>query len=178
MTTDAPRSDSPPDPSTSSQHRINVLADHGWTIDRILGTFPAASRPAVARYLVQRGEVLDSPPEPYYGFRFPETDGDVTMMDRVSPYPPEFVASFFKTERCLIARAFQPPKVYQPCTDMLPRTMAWLAAGVPMDFIDRVDSRLAGAEELPVFLTAVEGDAAIERAGISGFDMAQVPDPS
>lgn len=59
-----------------------------------------------------------------------------------SDSPPDF----FKTERCLIARACQPPKVYQPCTDMLPRTMSWLAAGVPMDFIDRVDSRLAVAE--------------------------------
>jgi hypothetical protein len=77
----------------------------------------------------------------------------------VSSYPPEFVESFFKTERCLITRACQPPKVYQPCTDVLPRTMAWLAAGVPMDFIDRVDSRLAVAEELPVFLTAVGEEA-------------------
>jgi hypothetical protein len=90
----------------------------------------------------------------------------------------EAMAAFFKTEHCLITRACQPPKIYQPCTDMLPRTMSWLAAGVPMDFIDRVDSRLAEAEELPVFLTAVGEDAAIEQAGISGFDMAQVPDPS
>jgi hypothetical protein len=49
-------------------------------------------------------------------------------------------------ERCLITRACQPPKIYQPCTDVLPRTMAWLAAGVPMDFIDRADARMARME--------------------------------
>jgi hypothetical protein len=70
----------------------------------------------------------------------------MTVMDRVSSYPPEFVESFFKTERCLITRACQPPKVYRPCTDVLPRTMAWLAAGVPTDFIDRVDARMARVE--------------------------------
>lgn len=85
----------------------------------------------------------------------------------------------FSTERCLIARAFQPPKIYQPCTDILPRTMAWLAAGVPMDFIDRVDSRIATAEPLPIFLTAAEGaqDAALEAANLGEYGFAQVPDP-
>jgi hypothetical protein len=49
----------------------------------------------------------------------------------------------FSTEWCLITRAYHTPKVYRPCTDILPRTMSWLAAGVPNDFIDRVDSQLA-----------------------------------
>jgi hypothetical protein len=68
------------------------------------------------------------------------------MMDRVSPYPPEFVETYFKSEYCLITRACQPPRVYQPCTDVLPRTMSWLAAGVPNDFIDRAEIRMALAE--------------------------------
>lgn len=80
--------------------------------------------------------------EPYYGHRFPETDGDVTLMNRVSPYPPEFVETYFKSEYCLITNAVYPMRVYQPCTDLLPRTMAWLAAGVPTDFMDRVADNL------------------------------------
>lgn len=59
------------------------------------------------------------------------------------PFPSD---AFLKTEHCLIARVFQSPKVYQPCTDILPRTMSWLAAGVPMDFIDRADARMARME--------------------------------
>lgn len=95
----------------------------------------------------------------YYGHRFPETDGDVTVMDWVSPYPPEF----FKTEHCLITRACQPPKVYRPCTDVLPRTMAWLAAGVPTDFIDRADARMARSSW--------------SRSNLGDYGFTQVPDP-
>lgn len=76
MTTDAPRSDSPPDvtlmdqvspypPGFAPLHHalyawvIGQLIP-GRTSDEILGKVPSEHRPAVARYLVQQGEVLRS----------------------------------------------------------------------------------------------------------------------
>ena len=83
--------------SSSSRFRIETLIRAGWTADRIIGGFPPSSRPAVAQYLAQQGEVLRSE---------------------------------FRSQ-----------------------------------------------EEAEAFWAHVGEDEAIERAGISGFDMAQVPDP-
>jgi hypothetical protein len=101
MTTDVPRSDSPPDLVPLSQALYAWVVGQlvpGNTTDEILGKVPPEHRPAVARYLVQQGEVLRSE---------------------------------FRSEA-----------------------------------------------EAEAFWAHVGEDAAIERAGISGFDMAQVPDPS
>jgi hypothetical protein len=95
-------------------------------------------------------------------------------METQSPTPASFEETYFKSEYCLITNAVYPMRVYQPCTDLLPRTMSWLAAGVPTDFMDRVTANLDRWED-GILIDLV--DQAIERANLGEHGMAQVPDP-
>lgn len=106
------------------------------------------------------------------GFGIEQTaSGPVRLMDLVYPYPPEFYRPEPPVTR-IMGVDWGIPRIIRRCySDVLPLMLDLRAAGVPLDFCQRVHDNLDRWDD-----DLVEAER-IERSNLGEHGMAQVPDP-